>query len=871
MKFQNILIAVAGIATQVLATTWDEADSKATTFMGDLSEAEKIDIVTGYMNMQGTCVGNIKPNPRKSFKGLCLQDGPAGVRFNGGTSTTWQAGINNAATFNKELLYQIGKDQGAEFKAKGINIALAPSMNILRAPASGRVWENYGEDPFLSGKCAALITKGMQDSGVIVSAKHYVANDIEHNREASSSNMDDQTLMEIHVEPFYRAVTEGDAGSVMASYNAVNNVYVVQNKKVLTEILKEQIGFKGFIVSDWWAIHDLEGSFNAGMDMNMPGGKAWGPNFVDDSFWGSNISDAIRSGKVSASRLDDAVRRIIRTLYRFDQMTGYPDINLKAPSMHADTNRQAAIESTILLKNDGGVLPLTKQYKSIAVIGKDADKAESCTDTGCTGGNIIQGFGSGTTDFAGITDPYTSIKNRAQKEGINVVGSISDNASEGANAARQADVAIVFVRATSGEEYMEVDKNKGDRNDLDLWHGGNDLVNSVASANQNTIVVIHAPATVNLPFLSKVKAVIHAGMPGAESGNAIASVLFGDSNPSGHLPFTWAKREEYCCDVAYPPELPHGGDQKTAYDYKEGLFVGYRWFDKKNITPIFPFGHGLSYTTFEYSDLSVSLEKSGSDVVGITATFTVANTGSVDGATVPMLFLGFPAVSELGDYPIRGLKDFEKVNLKAGESKSVTLTVDQHGLSYYNTSKKAFVVPTGGEYTVYVGMSAGDLPLKQAIKNTQGTNEPSSTAGAQPAQPAQGSQGQGTQGQVQTGCSVGGFNCCSDPNAQVYFTDESGQWGVENGNWCIIKKQAAASCWSVAVGYPCCVGNTVVAEENGYQWGYENNEWCGIGGAPSSTCQPKDGFPVCKTTNTVVYTDADKWGVENNNWCLICN
>jgi len=864
MKVQNILVALTcGLVSQVVATSWSEADQKAQTFMSDLSESEKIDIVTGYMNMQGTCVGNIKPLDRKNFKGLCLQDGPAGVRFNDGTSTTWQAGINSAATFNKELLYQIGKDQGAEFYTKGINIALAPSMNILRAPASGRVWENFGEDPYLSGVCGAQITKGYQDSGVIVAAKHYVANDVEHNREASTSNMDEQTLMEIHVEPFYRTIKDGDAGSVMASYNAVNDVYVVQNKKVLTDILKEGIGFQGFIMSDWWAIHDLEGSFNAGMDMNMPGGKAWGPDYVNNSFWGSNISTAIKSGKVSASRLDDAVRRIIRTLYRFDQMSGYPNVNLRAQSMHADTNRQAAIESTILLKNADDVLPVTNKYRKIAIIGKDADKAQKCTDTACTNGNIIQGWGSGTTDFVGVSDPASAIKSRASKEGITVVSSISDSTSEGANAAKDADVAVVFVRASSGEEYIVVDNNKGDRNNLDLWHGGNDLVKSVAAVNKNTVVVIHAPATVNLPFLNNVKAVIHAGMPGAESGNAIASILFGDSNPSGHLPFTWAAREDYCCDVAYPGELPKGGNSKTAYDYKEGLFVGYRWFDKKNKTPIFPFGHGLSYTTFDYSNLSVSLKKSGTNVVGLEATVTVENTGSVEGATVPMLFLGFPNVSEMGDYPVRGLKAFEKVNLKAGQKKTVTLSVDQHGLSYYNTSKKSFVVPTGGEFTVYVGKSAGDLPLKVAVKNTQGTNESSSTVGG----------GDSTNNNNNDSCSVDGYKCCSNSNANVVYTDSTGDWSVENGNWCIIKKQQQQeSCFSVSLGYPCCSGNNVVYSDSDGQWGYENGNWCGIGGKQSGCpYTQKNGYPVCKTTTQVVYTDSDKWGVENGDWCVMCN
>jgi len=733
-------------------------------------------------------------------------------------------------------------------------------MNILRAPASGRVWENFGEDPYLSGVCGTEMTKGYQDSGCIVSAKHYVANDVEHNREASTSNMDEQTLMEIHVEPFYRTVTEGQAGSVMASYNAVNDVYVVQNKKVLTEILKEKMNFQGFVMSDWWAIHDLEGSFNAGVDLNMPGGKAWGPDYINDSFWGNNISTAIRNGKVSSARLDDAVRRIIRTLYRFDQMSGYPNVNIRAQSMHAETNRQAAIESTVLLKNADSILPLTNKYKKIAIIGKDADKAQKCNDSACTNGNIIQGWGSGTTDFVGVSDPFSAIKNRASKDGISVVSSLSDNSSEGANAARGADVALVFVRASSGEEYIVVDNNKGDRNNLDLWHGGNDLVKSVAAVNKNTIVVIHAPATVNLPFLDNVKAVIHAGMPGAESGNAIASILFGDSNPSGHLPFTWAPREDYCCDVSYPGELPKGGNSKTVYDYKEGLFVGYRWFDKKGIVPTFPFGHGLSYTTFDYSNLSVSLQKSGTDVTGIKATFDVKNSGSVEGATVPMLFLGYPEVSELKNYPIRGLKAFDKINLKAGEKKTVTLTVDQHGLSYYNTSQGKFVVPSGGEYTVYVGKSAGDLPLKLAIKNTQGTNEGSNSVGGDEQQ-------QNNNGD----CSVDGYKCCTQSNPTVVYTDASGEWAVENGDWCIIKKQETPKCFSVALGYPCCKGSEVVYTDNDGKWGFENGQWCGIADGQSSACPDyKNGYPVCKKTTTVVYTDSEKWGVENNDWCIMC-
>lgn len=856
MKISKILYTLGcGVLAQSLAMSWDEADAKARNWIKDLTQEEKSFLVTGAENSQGICVGNIKGISRKNFKGLCLQDGPQGVRFGKKSSTSWQAALNSAATFNRELLYEVGKAQGEEFYAKGINIALAPAMNIIRAPAAGRAWENYGEDPFLAGQCAVQVIKGIQDNGVVAAAKHFVANDQEHNREASSSNIDEQAFWEIYLEPFYRSIVDGDVGSFMAAYNAVNGVYIMQNKEILTTILKEKLGFKGFVMSDWWGVHDLENSMPAGLDMNMPGGKAWGPDYINNSFWGANIPAAISSGKVKQSRLDDAALRIIRTLYKFGQMDSYPSVNIQAQSMHSEINRKAAAESNVLLKNQDNILPI-KNVKTIAVIGKDALTMKSCTDNGCADGTVAQGWGSGTTDFSYVSEPLGAITTRASKSGIKVVSSKSDGASEGANVAKQADMAIVFVQAHSGEEYITVEQNKGDRNDLDLWHNGNQLVSAVAAANKNTVVVIHGPGAVNLPFLDSVKAVIFAGYPGQETGNAIADVLFGDVNPSGHLPFTWATRDKYCCDVVYPSKLQSGGSQKTQIDYKEGLFVGYRWFDKKGIVPTFPFGHGLSYTTFDYSNLSVSLEKSGTDVTGLKATFTVKNSGSVEGATVPFLFLGFPDVSEMGDYPARVFKGFDKVNLKAGESKTITINVDQHDLSYYSVAKKQFVVPTGGEYTVYVGQSAGNLPLKKAIENTQGSSAGGSQVGGDD-------------------CSVDGYKCCSNANAQVVYTDATGKWAIENNEWCIVKDSGSSGetgqCFSIALGFPCCSGTNVIYTDSDGQWGLENGNWCGIGGNSSSASCAVNGYSECTQTNTVVYTDSTgKWGVENSQWCLIC-
>eukprot|EP00833_Pecoramyces_ruminatium_P018835 jgi/Orpsp1_1/1192867/evm.model.d7180000096420.1 len=400
-------------------------------------------------------------------------------------------------------------------------------------------------------------------------------------------------------------------------------------------------------MSDWWAIFDVEKSFGAGTDMNMPGGKYWGPDYVGDSFWGEHILESIEKGVFPKERLDDAVLRIIRTLYKAEQMEDYPEVDLYVDTNteeNAALNRKVGADSNVLLKNADDILPI-KKVKKIAVIGKDSMPPTLCEDMKCANGTLPLGWGSGTTDFKYVIDPLSAITKRAKKDNISVVSYGEDDGENAAKVAKDADIAIVFVQADSGEEYITVEGNAGDRLNLDLWHGGNELIDAVASVNKNTIVVIHSPGPVNVPFLDKVKGIVFAGLPGQETGNAITDVLFGDVNPSGHLPYTWAPREDYPTDVKYEPEYPDGGEKMTVYDYDEGLFVGYRWFDKKEIEPTFAFGYGLSYTTFEYSDLKVEMKEDG-------------------------LY--------------------------------VTLTME-------------YVRPKEGEFTVYAGSNAKDLPLKTVV------------------------------------------------------------------------------------------------------------------------------------------------------------
>jgi len=737
---------------------WTEEYNKAKALLSSFTLREKKLLTYSTENMYGACVGSIDPNINKGFPGICLQDGPAGVRFSNYT-TSWQAAINTAATFNRTLMYEVGAAQGKEFYDKGVTIMLAPCVNYLRNPTGGRVWEGFGEDPFLTSEAGVQLVKGIQSQNVLACIKHFIGNEIEDPRHNSSSNIPEQALWEIYLEPFYKAVKKADVTSVMESYNAVDDIFMTRNKRLLQDILKDKIGFKGFIMSDWWSINNpSHENFGNGCDMHMPGGPGWTPNATGEegSDW-NNIPEWINSGLITMDRLDDATTRIVAAMYRVNQIpakvtseNSYPNNVKLDTNTYTDSNiaknRQAGRESIVLLKNKDNFLPLRKNqinphdFKSIAIIGNNAAYSDcagiykndvTCGDPGNQAlrffrGYTALGWGSGTTFFQYQVAPFDAINATAVYFGWTVTystGSIGDYLNDdnqtytrrdiievldfNESVCQNADVTLAFIGANSGEEYINVEGLAGDRVNLDPWHNGTQLVENVLSrcANSSKIVlVVLGPATVNIRqwiHNDQIEAILFGGMLGGQGGNALVDILFGDYSPSGHLPYVWAPLESYpnVTKVNYTTSDEY---IYREYTYVEDVFIGQRYVDKNNKSYDFPFGFGLSYSTFKYSDLNVKMRRKG-----LTVKFKVKNTGKYDASVVPMVFLGFP----LENYPQKVLKGFDKKLLKVDEETIFSILVEPHDLSYYDVHSAAFVRPTTGEYKVYVSENARDDQL----------------------------------------------------------------------------------------------------------------------------------------------------------------
>ncbi|MCJ1343879.1 hypothetical protein MMC31_002077 [Peltigera leucophlebia] len=627
---------------------WADAYIKARAFVQQLTLLEKVNLTTGVGWQGEGCVGQNGAIPRLGFRSLCLQDSPLGIRFTDYNSV-FPAGVNVAATFDKGLAYARGQALGVENRKKGVDITLGPVAGPLgRLPEGGRNWEGFSPDPVLTGVLLAQTIKGIQSEGVIACAKHYIGNEQEHFRQAPeavgvtgfkvndslSSNIDDVTLHETYLWPFADAVRAG-VGSIMCSYQQVNNSYACQNSLLINQILKGELGFQGFVVSDWAAQHSGVGSALAGLDMTMPGDATF---LSGNSYWGANLTIAVLNGTIPQWRIDDMSVRILAAWYfvgrdkatipinlnswtldtygfqHFIASQGYALVNqhIDVRGEHSTLIRQIGAASTVLLKNTNNALPLTGREKFTAIFGSDAGDSplgpNGCDDRGCDNGTLASGWGSGTANFPYLISPATAIQNEVVSKG-GVVQAITDDwaAKQIAALARQASVSIVFVNADAGETYIVVDGNRGDRNNLTLWHGGDQLVQNVSSRCNNTILVLHTVGPVLLGNYSdnpNITAILWAGLPGEQSGNAIADVLYGRVNPSGRLPFTMAKaREDYGTDILYAPNKGSGAPQ---VDFTEGKFIDYRAFDSKNITPVYEFGYGLSYTTFAYTNLKVS-------------------------------------------------------------------------------------------------------------------------------------------------------------------------------------------------------------------------------------------------------------------------
>ncbi|KAF3910965.1 Beta-glucosidase [Arthrobotrys entomopaga] len=703
---------------------WDTAVSKATTLVGKLTTQQKINVVTGVGWQKGPCVGNIAAISNVGFTGLCLQDGPVGVRYASGV-TAWPAGIHLGSTWDRDLMSQQGAAIGAEFKAKGVNIALAPVGGPLgKVPFGGRNWEGFSNDPYLSGQGMTQVITGMQSSGVQACAKHFIGNEQEKNRDSMSSNIPDRVLHELYLWPFADAV-KANVATFMCSYNRINGTYACDNDYMLNTILKGELGFRGQVLSDWAAHTSVSGATH-GLDMTQPG-----DNFGDNNFvWGNNLLNAVNSGSVTTARLNDMCTRIFAGWYLLGQDQSYPSVSFSSwggngggdvSGSHKTIARAVAGDGIVLLKNVNNALPLNKPA-SLAIIGSDAianpNGINSCNDRACDTGTLAMGWGSGTDQFPYLVDPLTAIRTQAQSDGTTIVTSTSDTASSGASAAQSASTAIVFINADSGEGYLTVEGNAGDRNNLDPWHNGNDLVKAVANVNSKTIVVIHSVGPVILEQfadLANVVAIVWAGIPGQESGNGLVDVLYGSKPPSGKLPYTIAKSaSDYGTTV-------QGGDD----NFNEGLFIDYRRFDSQGITPRYEFGFGLSYTTFSYASLTISYTSTTTGPISsssispggyaalydpvATITAQITNSGSVTGAEVAQLYIGLP--SSAPSTPPKQLRGFQKLKLTAGSSGTATFVLKRKDLAYWDSSQQRWVVPTGN-FNVYVGASSRDIRLQ---------------------------------------------------------------------------------------------------------------------------------------------------------------
>jgi len=655
-------------------------DQRADALIPCMTLDEKITMMHGVSDTQGH-TGYVPANTRLGIPAITFTDGPAGVRPNQGQTTALPAPAALAAAWDPRLAQQYGTVLGREAFDLGNDVIFAPMVNIVRVPQGGRNFETLGEDPYLTSQLGVADINGIQAQNVIANVKHYDANNQEDNRGTVSANVDQRTLREIYLPAFEAAVTRAHAGTVMAAYNKVNGVYSSENRDLLTTILKDQWGFQGWVLSDYGATHSTVPAANNGLDMELPTGQ----------FFSDALKAAVQNGQVSMATIDEHVHRILRTMFAFglfDRPAPGGTIDQQADGTIA---RDIAEQGTVLLKNDGALLPLDNgKLGSIAVIGPNAGQA-------MTGG----GGSSHVNPFYAVS-PLTGITNRAGAS-VKITYNDGSDPQAAAAAAKSSGVAVVFVGDQESEGI--------DRSSLELPGNQDQLIQAVAAANPHTIVVLNAGAPVLMPWLDQVQGVVQAWYPGEEDGNAIAAVLFGDVNPSGKLPVTFPKNAG---DAPTSDPARYPGINGVA-QYSEGVFAGYRYYDQNNIAPLFPFGYGLSYTTFGYSNLSVTTG-GASAPYSATVGLDVTNTGQRAGADVAQLYLGIPATNVAE--PPKQLKGFQKVLLPPGQTQHVTFTLNARDLSYWDTRANDWVVQRG-TYQVMVGNSSRDLPLHGSFDVSQ--------------------------------------------------------------------------------------------------------------------------------------------------------
>ncbi|KAH7191783.1 glycoside hydrolase superfamily [Fusarium flagelliforme] len=746
---------------------WADAITKAKGLVAQLTLEEKVNLTAGGQSTTG-CSGFIPSIPRVNFPGLCLNDAGNGVR-NTDYVSSFPSGIHVGASWNEELTYSRSYYMGNEAKTKGVNILLGPVFGPLgRVVEGGRNWEGFSNDPYLAGQLGREAVVGIQDAGIIACGKHWLAQEQETHRlnaaiteaQPVSSNVDDKTLHELYMWPFADAVHAG-LGSIMCSYNRANNSQACQNSKLLNGLLKGELGFQGFVVSDWGAQHSGMASALAGMDMAMPTNK----------LWGGNLTAGVNNGTIPEAQLDNMITRILAPWFQFNQDdSSFPSpghgiaANLLIPHPIVDARNASskstlwdgAVEGHVLVKNTNKTLPFKPNMKMISLFGyshKAPDKntpeakvegamfapwsvgAQTANmtelNTGFMGnlsltysaiapnGTLFTAGGSGASAASSMSAPFDALLYRARKEGTAMFWDF-ESWDPAVNPNTEACIVAGNAWASEGWDRPGLTDDYTDS-----------LINNVADKCANTIVVLHNAGTRLVDgFIShpNITAVIFAHLPGQDSGEALVSLLYGDENPSGRLPYTVARNEtDY--GVTLKADLtmaPHEYQHFPQSDFTEGVFTDYRHFDAKNITPRYEFGFGLSYTTFDYADLKISksdakseeyptgtlTEGGRTDLWDVVATVTVkvSNTGDVDGKEVAQLYVGVPGKEN----PSKQLRGFKKPSIKAGEATTVTFELTRRDLSVWDVIAQEWQLQQG-DYAVYVGRSSRDLPLEETL------------------------------------------------------------------------------------------------------------------------------------------------------------
>lgn len=657
----------------------------------------------------GMCSGldfwRLKGVERLGIPSIMVTDGPHGLRKQQGNSdhlglfesvpaTCFPSAAGMASSWDRELLQQVGKALGEECQAEDVAVLLGPGANIKRSPLCGRNFEYFSEDPYLSSEMAASHIQGVQSEGVGTSLKHFAVNNQEHRRMTVDAIVDERTLREIYLASFEGAVKKAQPWTVMSSYNKINGAYASENEWLLTNILKEEWGHEGIVVTDWGANNERVAGLTAGNELEMPGNGGVGDK---------QIVEAVQSGKLSEEALDRAVERLLRIIFM--------SVDSKKPNAsynqaeHHQLARKVAAESMVLLKNEAGLLPLGKQRK-LAVIGAFAEKPR------------YQGGGSSHIRPTQIDQPIAELRKLAgdsteivYAQGYAIDSDENDPAllDEAKQAAGAAEAVIIFAGLPDRYE------SEGyDRTHLRMPANQEQLIEAIAEVQSNVIVVLMNGSPIEMPWIERAQAVLEAYLGGQAVGGAIADLLFGKSNPSGKLAETFPQK---LSDNPSFLNFPGEGDR---VEYREGIFVGYRYYDTKQVQPLFPFGHGLSYTSFDYSDVKLS-SKQIRDNEELEVQVTVTNTGERAGKETVQLYVR--DVESSVNRPSKELKGFAKVALKPGQSETVTIKLDKRAFAYYNVQLGDWHVETG-DFELLIGRSSADIVLTETVHVTSTTVVP---------------------------------------------------------------------------------------------------------------------------------------------------